>query len=797
MSSIGPAITPTFKSPTSPRRVAQIVDTVARSAATALTPLLQTTIADLEDELFKLADQAPTTSLQSEYLMALRDVRGCKVKFVTDFLTTLADSLGKTPAPSATNGASAWRSDQTLSLVGNIAMDETVLLNDIATRGSKHANIGLRQLGQRFAVLIASPALDVEQVPYGPHALCKVLREVAGRMPLSAETRQHLYRSFDRKLMAQHAPLVDLINTTMEEHGVLRNLRQSWLRMKPQGSPQAANDRRPVPNKQAAEQPADAPAQRENRPSPRPGSGFGASPGSGFGASSGFGTSPGSDSGSGSGFAFPDGPVELPGSALDADTAAADPIDSAIDLTFDTLRQLLVNRRESQRAPGTAMPPAARVTVSREQLLGALPDFAADDARPLAMNVAQIQQDTLARLRHQHGQSTNLASEDSDTFELLDLLYGNIEGEIRPRSAAATLLKQLQVPTIKLALRDRAFFARPDHPGRLLINAAAEAGARWLDEDDVDPDVIAALNEAVRQVVETHQRDTDAFSKANDAYQARARNSARKAKLAERRQIEAARGKEKLEIARRLALATITDAVGKTPLPKDAASLIQQVWLDALTLTLLRHGETSPEWADKLATTRHIVARLQSRDTSAPDAALADTVRSSLSQIGYHADDAAVVAQRLAGKIPSAEGPSPAAAQPEASPVAHTRLAQEVPREATPELAPRTAEEDARYHFLRRLPFGTWMEFTINQQGDTVRRRLAWFSSVTDNALFVNQRGQRHGELSLDSLARLMVKGQARVVDMTRPRLIDRAWDATLSALRNISGRSATAGDPA
>ena len=35
-----------------------------------------------------------------------------------------------------------------------------------------------------------------------------------------------------------------------------------------------------------------------------------------------------------------------------------------------------------------------------------------------------------------------------------------------------------------------------------------------------------------------------------------------------------------------------------------------------------------------------------------------------------------------------------------------------------------------------------------------MRRRLSWYSPVTDNALFVNQRGQRVGEQSLDSVAR-------------------------------------------
>ena len=50
------------------------------------------------------------------------------------------------------------------------------------------------------------------------------------------------------------------------------------------------------------------------------------------------------------------------------------------------------------------------------------------------------------------------------------------------------------------------------------------------------------------------------------------------------------------------------------------------------------------------------------------------------------------------------------------------------------------------------MPFGSWIEFVTNQQGDVVRRRLSWYSPVTDNALFVNQRGQRVGEQSLDSL---------------------------------------------
>ncbi|MCO5056131.1 hypothetical protein [Thermomonas sp.] len=168
------------------------------------------------------------------------------------------------------------------------------------------------------------------------------------------------------------------------------------------------------------------------------------------------------------------------------------------------------------------------------------------------------------------------------------------------------------------------------------------------------------------------------------------------------------------------------------------------------------------------------------------------------SQIGYHADDAAAVAQRLTGNIEATEEPSSADAHPEASPNAHTRLRRKC-CEATPfEHVPRTDAEEARHRYLLRLPFGTLagvhhqpagryctpssgvVRFRHRQRAVREPARAALGRAVA------GQPGQADGQ-----------QGQVRVVDMTRPRLIDRAWDATLSALRNFSGRPATAGDPA
>jgi hypothetical protein len=116
------------------------------------------------------------------------------------------------------------------------------------------------------------------------------------------------------------------------------------------------------------------------------------------------------------------------------------------------------------------------------------------------------------------------------------------------------------------------------------------------------------------------------------------------------------------------------------------------------------------------------------------------------------------------------------------------RLGEDAQKARKPDLPTRSPQEQECYEQLRLLPFGTWIEFVTNQQGDVVRRRMSWFSPVTGNALFVNQRGQRVGEHSLDSLARMMAKDQVRIVTAQRAGLVDRAWHAAINALRSLTG---------
>ena len=91
----------------------------------------------------------------------------------------------------------------------------------------------------------------------------------------------------------------------------------------------------------------------------------------------------------------------------------------------------------------------------------------------------------------------------------------------------------------------------------------AESGATWLGEEDVDPQLLQKLHHAVETVVETYEGDETVFEDASREVQQHLQAAARKAELAERRQVEAARGKDRLEIAKHRAAETIESAMAE------------------------------------------------------------------------------------------------------------------------------------------------------------------------------------------------------------------------------------------
>ncbi len=803
-----------FAGVAAPPRVRRLLAALHGLAAQTLANPLKLTIVELERELFNEAERARNSQIQADIYAQARQLHEINAQFAPHFLAALGDALAALREPRIAHRPlpeAAPVSATTLTLVTDTDIDRDIVLADIVRRESQRSASALQLLGQRFGVLAAGPAFDVEDLPLGPQALCRIVRELGEQFDLALDTQLALYRVFDRQLLERLGELLERANILLAHEGILPGLVYTPYLAR------SATTRRIVTGSERGNG-------KGGTTSARPLTGWnGSAPSSGWAEMTTQAMT-----------AMTAASPPPAGPAGSADTAAPPPL-PAQDLAapaMSALHQLLGAARQAQASAGTAgaatgmaaagpghghgpeaapgaagdafaegmqatapaEPQGKAVAVPNEALHATLAKLQAQAVTGGSQrrSMTDLYNALLAQVRAEHGEQAALTVKDNDTFDLLNMLYGQIQREVRQDAASADLLTRLQVPVARAALSDPAFFVRDQHPARELLNAVAEAGANWLGEDDVDPQLVQKLDRAVDQVVNDYQGDAAVFEAANEEIQQHFRAVAHKAELAERRHIEAARGKERLEAAKLHASASIEALCEQATPPRFVQSLLKQAWSDALTLTLLRHGEGSVQWQQREQETRRIgeVTRL------APGAAGSDTelggqVEAALLQVGYHHDEAAAIARRLS--TPGGEDDASSRTELTARLRARTRLGEQAeagdPRRVAP-LARSTGEEDC-YRQLRTLPFGTWFEFTTNQQGDLRRQRLSWYSLITDNALFVNQRGQKVGEYSLDALARLMAHGQARIVTEDKGRLIDRAWQATLRTLRSLAGAPA------
>ena len=737
-----------------PPRVRAVLEALMRVASDQFERRLEATLQAFEQQLFRLADHARNPAAESGYMRTLRDMRLARADLVPRFmlgLETALAALERTPGVDA--DAAPPPATGKLALVATDDVDADLVLDEIVQRGESRAGLPLHLLGQRFGVLAAAPAFDSARLPLGPRVVCGVLRDASAALQLPPDAQQLLLRTFERKVMDDYGELAELFNATLADEGILPALTHVPLRVRPSPAPDAAPARREAAPGAAAG-PARDGVQAERDP-------------------------------------------ERAHAAWHGDPAAA-AADAEVEAAFETLQDLLARRRADggpagggarRGAPASATAGGGVAATSQvlhllEQLRTALAVSGTQ-----AASISELRGALVDRMRAAHGPDATLSRQDSDAFDLLDMFYERIGRDVRTESLAAELLRRLQLPILRTALTDRGFFSRPQHPARRLLNTVAESGARWLDQDGADPALLAPIERAVEHVVQRAHEDPQAFEAGNHVLDQALQAQARRSEVAERRHVEAARGREKLEIARRLAADEIARAIGARSPPGFVHALLEQAWADALTLSALRHGSDSDQWRQMQQATERIVAA--SCDGAIPaDGKLAGEVQAALAQVGYHADEAGAIARRLTHP---GEGDDDAPrTQLAASLKSRARLggdpAQPRAAEAPP---PRTPDEEAQYQRVRTLPFGTWIEFVTNQQGDVLRKRLSWYSLVTDNALFVNLRGQRAGEQSLDALARLLARGQARVVTPERARLVDRAWQATLATLRSLAGRDA------
>jgi len=783
-----------------PRRVHELLSGLLLLVSEEIEAVAAASLDDFEQRLFEAAEKTRSHVAQTRWLQVQRQVKDNRAGIAPRLLAALEAELAvvrdkATQDKAAGEVQADVREKADLSLLEEPEMDEDRELIAFASRDEAGHSLSLYLLGQRFGVLAEQPALSVQALPIGPRACWRAVRYAVESLTLVEEHRMMYYRLFDERLASIYGNLVEAANAYLVRNHVLPNLQYVPLRLRPVSrgnvrGPAGAKgaDKRDSQGETRAESPASAAggvqSSAESQAPPT-----GGISGNIYGRRA-------SDAALAA-RALPGAGAALSGSAIPAAYAEPEAIASS-EREFQEMRQLLAGRRQllAKLNPGKSHGERQAVHVvdssELQQAIGSLqarPGSAPAGPAP----AGHLRQAMLAVLRESlpSHEAPTFSEEDGDAIDLVGLLFDSLIKETRGNETAAGLLARLRLPLLRVALRDKTFFTSSDHPARQLLGAIAETGANWLSGDVADAELVEKVEAVIERAASgAAEGDPGVFGRLLEELNAHLQLLARKAEVAEKRHVEAARGKEKLVLARERAAAAMEASLAGRSVPPFVHAVLNQAWTDVMALAALRHGEDSPAWKARLNVAERII-RIASAPAGTPDAspkegaAVKKDIEQALSQVGYHGEEAVAVADNLVN--PRAVSEEEAARTERAAQLkAKARLGVDFQAKKA-ERPALNADEQARLKQLKQTAFGTWFDFVDEATGERVRRRLSWFSTVSGHVMFVNHRGQKDGEHTLEGLAQMMVKGQLLIAKDEKASILDRAWAGVLSVLRSLA----------
>ena len=395
------------------------------------------------------------------------------------------------------------------------------------------------------------------------------------------------------------------------------------------------------------------------------------------------------------------------------------------------------------------------------------------------------------------------------TIEMVAMLFDFIFETRDLPDGIKALLARLQIPVLKVAMLDGAFFARKAHPARLLVNALAAAGLGWSPAMGQDDPLYRTIDRIVHRIIDGFGDNLGIFDELRAELEAFLASEEQAAEANFATTAEAINEDDRKDLAAVVAKSEIERRVESYPLPRFLAEFLRRKWQGTLEGIYLREGEDSDAWGSSVATLEDLVWSVQPKKTPEDRKHLVALLPSLLKRLAAGVPGARwsagereafmanlVEAHAAAVKPSLATVPSPTAAVAEAAKAeaevakasgdsekaarAEALAAAMAPAEpARPDLGTEVLD-DEYLEIARSMDRGMWVEFE-DDDGQLSFAKLAWISPLRGNYLFTNRQGQRALSMTAEVLAEQFRANRARLVE-AEP-LIDRAFTRVISEL--------------
>ncbi|MGH8801415.1 MAG: DUF1631 family protein, partial [Casimicrobiaceae bacterium] len=197
------------------------------------------------------------------------------------------------------------------------------------------------------------------------------------------------------------------------------------------------------------------------------------------------------------------------------------------------------------------------------------------------------------------------------TIEMVAMLFDFVFETRDLPDGIKALLARLQIPVLKVAMLDGAFFARKSHPARQLVNALAVAGLGWAHEMGQDDPLYRIIDRIVHRIIDGFAEDLAIFDQLRGELETFLATEEQAAEATFAPSTEAINESDRRDLAMAIARAEVERRVESYPIPQFLAEFLRRHWQQALENAYLREGQDSDAWSASVATLEDLVWSVQ------------------------------------------------------------------------------------------------------------------------------------------------------------------------------------------
>lgn len=723
-------------------RVQFVLHQSARAVIQFIEPLMDDCFRQMDAALKQAAQRAVSDQQANDYMDAAGQLQG-RQRVIWHQMSQSLESPLK-PAPKGYPGSE-------LSVVDKGEFEDWLTIRVMVTKADTQYRGELLQLKLRLDKLGVANATGHHN-PLGPALVCEAFHAGLSHLKASREVEKVCLKVFEQAVLQQLGPLYQELNNILIRHGVLPDLDLS----KYLSERTITTDEREKP---APTAPAAAPRSAADKPAPPPET---------------AGAAAGRDRRPSAGRA----PQEFRGYAHAAQTASA------------TVRNLIGTLASSRAARGDLEPPAFAPTarpLSAGELHRELQQLQVETA-DAAAGQPSLRERVVERVKH--GGDLALNEEQQGTLDVVDRFFRSVVESPKLSEYAQSRMRQLEVPVLKIVMRDPAFFDDQSSPVRGVMNRLAQLGVKG---GRINPVVQRRIDELIHRITTDFEQDTGVF----DATLKELNTLIDRQNLVYRRNVErvtaAAEGAQKVAESKAAVAEVLNRKLAGRRVPRALLSLLDGGWRDLLSLTWIRQGQDSPLWQDYLSVIDSLLAFADDPKAGVNLPELLRVIQDGLASISSNHMPSSQIRDELKQfLVRSAEQPPEMVDMP-AAPSQEDRART---------LSEREQKSLQRWiHRAQQLRTGDWLRDQDNPD-EPQYIRLVWIARGFSRFVFVNHQGMRVVELDLDALARQMRKGivvpdnqyDRPLVDESLDRMVRKvydqlSWASTHDELTGLLGR--------